>query len=69
MLDSFQGCYKDGTEPGTFDCRWFQLLYYPLDPYFFLLPTSQLFCDEFCLYSDHSDSLSDNHDQYSTFQD
>ena len=19
----FQGCYKDGTEPGTTDCRWF----------------------------------------------
>ena len=23
LVDSFQGCYKDGTEPGTFDCRWF----------------------------------------------
>ena len=23
FMDSFQGCYKDGTEPGTFDCRWF----------------------------------------------
>ena len=23
FIDSFQGCYKDGTEPGTFDCRWF----------------------------------------------
>ena len=23
FVDSFQGCYKDGTEPGTFDCRWF----------------------------------------------
>ena len=22
-MDSFQGCYKDGTEPGTRDCRWF----------------------------------------------
>ena len=22
FIDSFQGCYKDGTEPGTFDCRW-----------------------------------------------
>ena len=20
FIDSFQGCYKDGTEPGTFDC-------------------------------------------------
>ena len=23
FMDSFQGCYKDGTEPGTRDCRWF----------------------------------------------
>ena len=22
-VDSFQGCYKDGTKPGTYDCRWF----------------------------------------------
>ena len=23
FMDSFQGCYKNGTEPGTRDCRWF----------------------------------------------
>ena len=23
FMDSFQGCYKDGTEPGTRDYRWF----------------------------------------------
>ena len=23
FVDSFQGSYKDGTEPGTRDCRWF----------------------------------------------
>ena len=23
FVDSFQGCYKDGTEPGTLDCRCF----------------------------------------------
>ena len=23
FVDSFQGCYKDGTEPGTCDFRWF----------------------------------------------
>ena len=23
FMDSFQGIYKDGTEPGTRDCRWF----------------------------------------------
>ncbi len=22
FMDTFQGCYKDGTEPGTRDCRW-----------------------------------------------
>ena len=27
FVDSFQGCYKDGTEPGTRDCRWFSALY------------------------------------------
>ena len=23
FMDAFQGCYKDGTQPGTRDCRWF----------------------------------------------
>ena len=23
FVDSYQSCYKDGTEPGTLDCRWF----------------------------------------------
>ena len=26
FVDSIQGCYKDGTEPGTFDFRWFALI-------------------------------------------
>ena len=26
FMDSFQGCYKDGTELGTRDCRWFSSL-------------------------------------------
>ena len=26
FLDSFQGCYKDGTEVGTQDCRWFSAM-------------------------------------------
>ena len=33
FVDSFQGCYKDGTEPRTFDCRWFSvpmLLVWPI---------------------------------------
>ena len=25
FVDSFQGCYKDGTEPGTCDLRWFSV--------------------------------------------
>ena len=27
FVDSFAGCYKDGTEPGTQDCRYFAGLY------------------------------------------
>ena len=28
FVDSFQGCYKDRTEPGTRDCRWFSVFYF-----------------------------------------
>ena len=28
IVDSFQGCYKDGTEPGTRDCRWFAAVFF-----------------------------------------
>ena len=28
IMDSFQGCYKDGTEPGTRDCRWFSAMHF-----------------------------------------
>ena len=28
FMDTFQGCYKDGTEPGTRDCRWFASVYF-----------------------------------------
>ena len=28
FMDSFQGCYKDGTEPGTRDCRWFSSVFF-----------------------------------------
>ena len=27
FVDSFSGCYKDGTEPGTRDCRYFAALF------------------------------------------
>ena len=26
-MDAFQGCYKNGMEPGTRDCRWFSAMY------------------------------------------
>ena len=28
FMDSFYGCYKNGTEPGTRDCRWFASLFF-----------------------------------------
>ena len=28
LTDSFQGCYKNGTEPGTRDCRWFAAVHF-----------------------------------------
>lgn len=28
FMDSFQGCYKDGTQPGTRDCRWCVSLFF-----------------------------------------
>ncbi len=30
LMDSFQGCYKNGTEPGTRDCRWFLSVFFIL---------------------------------------
>ena len=28
FVDSFYGCYKDGTQPGSRDCRWFASLFF-----------------------------------------
>ena len=28
FVDAFQGYFKDGTEPGTRDCRWFSAVYF-----------------------------------------
>ena len=36
FIDSFQGCYKDGTEPGTFDCRWFSVIALLIRPILFI---------------------------------
>ena len=30
FADAFYGCYKDGTEPGTRDCRWFISIFFVL---------------------------------------
>ena len=37
FMDSFQGCYKNGTEPGTRDCRWISAAYLVLRWVFFIL--------------------------------
>ena len=37
FVDSFQGCYRNGTEPGTRDCRWFSAAYLVLRCIGFLL--------------------------------
>ena len=42
FVDSFQGCYKDGTEPGTCDCRWFSVLPLLLRLMMFIIFTSTL---------------------------
>ena len=36
FVDSFQGCYKDGTEPGTLDCRWFSVVILITKPLLFV---------------------------------
>ena len=28
FMDSILGCYKDGTQPGTRDCRWFASVFF-----------------------------------------
>ena len=30
FMDTFQGCYRDGTEPGTGDYRWFASIFFML---------------------------------------
>ena len=37
FMDSFYGCYKNGTEPGTRDCRWFASLFYIVRILIFLI--------------------------------
>ena len=37
FIDSFTGCYKDGTEPGTRDCRYFAALFLILRIIYYVL--------------------------------
>ena len=37
FVDSFQGCFEDGTEPGTLDCRWFSVIILIIKPILFAL--------------------------------
>ena len=37
FMDSFQGCYKDGGEPGTRDCRWFASVFFTIRIFLFLV--------------------------------
>ena len=40
FVDSFQGCYKDGTVEGTRDCRWFSSLFFLLRVILFFVASS-----------------------------
>ena len=40
IMDSFTGCYKDGTEPGTRDCRWFAAIFFLVRPLGYLIYSS-----------------------------
>jgi hypothetical protein len=37
FVDSFQGYFKDGTESGTFDCRWFSAMILVIRLLFFIV--------------------------------
>ena len=46
FVDSYQGCYKDGTEPGTRDCRGFASLLFLFYMHLCLLQGLNLLCTE-----------------------
>ena len=37
FVDSFQGCFKDGTTPSSWDCRWFSLVFFAMRFFAFVL--------------------------------
>ena len=47
IVDTFQGCFKDGTEPGTRDCRWFSAMFLGIRVFVFVIfsavPTATCF--------------------------
>ena len=47
FMDAFLGCYKDGTEPGTRDCRWFFSFYFIARILLFLIYSLTVF--EICV--------------------
>ena len=49
VMDAFQGCYKDGTEPGSRDCRWFTAIFLVFRPILFLIYTFTLSSAYFAL--------------------
>ena len=50
FMDSFQGCYKDGTEPGTRDCRWFSSVFFIVRLLLFIADTMINFLDSMMVY-------------------
>ena len=42
FVDAYQGGYKDGTEPGTFDCRWFSAFIIFSRPLMFIIYAATL---------------------------
>ena len=51
FMDSFQGCYKDGTEPGTRDCRWFASVYLILRVMLFVVYALTLETMAYCFFA------------------
>ena len=51
FMDSFLGCYKDGTQPGTRDCRWFAAFLFSFRILAFLVGTVTLNASFYTLIS------------------
>ena len=53
LMDSFQGCYKDGTETGTRDCRWISSIYFLTGFTLFTAYTFSLSITSFNIWNHH----------------